>query len=106
MPENFKYHSEETRSVFVDGEGRTRKNIVSVDGNSGVKRVEQWSSNGTKMGESEQPLSVEEITNIREKKFMPGLFDAPNAVLGGRRKMRKSRKHRTTRRARKTNRRS
>ena len=61
MPEAFKYHSEETRTVSVNGEGRTRKNIVEVNGDTGIKRVEQWSSNGSKMGESE-PVSYTHLT--------------------------------------------
>jgi hypothetical protein len=105
MPESFKYHSEETRSVSVNGEGRTRKNIVEVNGNSGTKRVEQWSSNGTKIGESEHELTADEIANIQARKFMPGLFDLPNSILmgGGKRK-----RQRSTKKAlrRKTNRRS
>ncbi len=98
----FKYFSSETRTLSVAGKRMTRKNIVSVDGKHGKKRVEQW-SNGTRMAHSEHELSAKEIANIQARRFMPKLFALPtmrlNMIINGG-------KRRSATRRRKTNRRS
>ncbi len=82
----FKYFSSETRTLSVAGKRMTRKNIVTVDGKRGKKRVEQW-SNGTRMAHSEHELSAKEIANIQARRFMPKLFALPtmrlNMIING-----------------------
>lgn len=71
----FKFHSVQVHGIMTNGRRKTRKNVVSVDGKKGEKRVEIYdSTKKRKTYKNSKKLSAKEIANIRRGKFMPGLF--------------------------------
>lgn len=72
---NFQFHSVQVHAVLTNGRRKTRKNIVSVKGSKGQKKVEIYdSSKKRKTFKNSKRLTAAEIANIRRGKFMPGLF--------------------------------
>jgi hypothetical protein len=83
----FSFHSEQTRSVFMNGEVKEISEITNVKGNSGTKTVIQ------RIGAAERQktiqLTQDEVKNIQGRIFMPKLFKpchdclepAPSALL-------------------------
>ena len=78
MPETdtkFHFHSKQIHAFIKNGERKTRKNIVTVNGKKGKKSVEIYdSTKKRKTYRNSKALSKKEITNIRKGIFMPGLF--------------------------------
>ena len=64
----FKYRN--TQNVQMGGKRETRK--VSIFGNKGHKSIRKY-VNG-KMRETRKRLKIDEIQNIKWKRFIPGLF--------------------------------
>ena len=90
-PESFQYHSSQIHSTFVNGKERTQQNIVQVQNNMGTKKVEIL-KNGKVVQTNEKRLTPKEITNIKTRKFMPGLFSDCTPTIKPRRN-RKTRKN-------------
>lgn len=90
----FSYHSEQVHSVFENGKGQTRRNIVDIKDGKGYKAVETYTAKGDLKGRKEKKLTREELECIQKNKFVPGLFkDCIRSIKGGNRgKTRKNRK--------------
>jgi len=69
---HFAYKSVEMHTTMVNGHRNTRKNIVKVVNGKGVKKTEV--SHNKKTVKKSKRLTKKEITNIRKRNFMPGLF--------------------------------
>jgi hypothetical protein len=72
----FRFHSTQFHAFSTNGQRKTRKNIVKVNGKKGTKRVEIYNSVKRKTYRNSKKLTAKEIANIRRGKFMPGLFKA------------------------------
>jgi len=93
----FTYHSEQVHSVFKNGKGQTRRNIVDIKNGEGYKAVETYTAKGDLKGRKEKKLTKEELECIQKNKFVPGLFkDCIRSIKGGSRRSKrgKTRKNR------------
>jgi len=72
--DSFSYHSEQVHSLFKNGKGQTRRNIVSIRNGKGTKAVETYSMDGKHLKRKELPLTDKELQCIAKNKFVPGLF--------------------------------
>ncbi len=71
---HFSYHSEQVHSVFENGKGQTRRNIVDIKDGKGSKAVETYAADGNLLRRIEKPLTATELDCIQKNKFIPGLF--------------------------------
>lgn len=71
---HFSYHSEQVHSVFENGKGKTRRNIVNIKNGKGFKSVETYSNKGKLLTRKQKKLKKSELSCIRKNKFIPGLF--------------------------------
>jgi hypothetical protein len=71
---HFSYHSEQVHSVFVNGKGQTRRNIVDIKDGKGIKAVETYTVDGKRKQRNEKQLTSNELECIQKNKFIPGLF--------------------------------
>jgi hypothetical protein len=69
MPEKFTYNSIQ----FESNGAKTRKYTVKIHNGKGTKTVQNM-KNGRTIGKKTIKLSRKEIKNIKNRKFMPGLF--------------------------------
>jgi hypothetical protein len=99
---SFSYHSEQVHAASNNGEGGTRRDIVHIEGEKGIKAVEIYDTAGTLLSRVDKPLSKAEMACIKRHKFIPGLFkdcikaiEVVNSSLKGkrRRKTRRQQKH-------------
>lgn len=89
--EHFTYHSEEIKA----GPQGSQRNIVNVKNGSGSKAVVKYNAKGAITKKATKSLTKVEIKNIKERKFMPGLFkDCSGKVSKMRSQTRKVRKSR------------
>lgn len=72
--DHFSFHSEQIHSMFKNGKGQTRRNIVSVKNGKGTKAVEVFTMDGKSLSRKEKPLSKSELENIQMNRFIPKLF--------------------------------
>jgi len=71
---NFSYHSEQIHSMFKNGKGKTRRNVVSIKNGKGTKSVETYLPNGNQLDRVEKELTQTELNCIEKHKFIPGFF--------------------------------
>ena len=71
---HFSYHSEQVHSVFENGKGQTRRNIVNIKNGEGYKAVETYTAKGKLAKRKEKKLTPSELECIQKNKFVPGLF--------------------------------
>jgi hypothetical protein len=71
---DFSYHSEQIHSVFKNGKGETRRNVVDIKKDKGYKAVETYHADGTRKSRAQKDLTAEELRCIQKNKFIPGLF--------------------------------
>lgn len=71
---DFFYMSEQVHSVWNDGKGKTRRNIVQIRGKNGIKAVETYDYQGKQLSRKEKALTAQELACIQRKEFIPGLF--------------------------------
>lgn len=69
---HFLYNSVEMHTTMVNGKRNTRKNVVKVVNEKGVKKTEVLHNKKTR--KNSKRLTKKEITNIRKRHFMPGFF--------------------------------
>lgn len=74
MPSKFSYHSEQVHSIYENGKGMTRKNLVKINNGKGHKAVETYDVKGHKLNSAKKALTPKEITCIKKGQFIPGLF--------------------------------
>ena len=75
MAKPFFFHSEQVHAVVKNGHHKTRRNIVTVKGNKGTKKIEVLDTkHGKKVKKNSKSLTKKEIKNIRKGVFMPKLF--------------------------------
>lgn len=96
---HFTYHSEQVHSLYENGKGKTRRNIVDIQGEKGMKAVEEYTVDGKRVSRKEKALTPEEMRCISKHQFVPGLFKDCIKALEPASKKRKSAK--TKRRSRK-----
>ena len=70
MSSEFDYHSEQINSK----NNKTRKNIVNIINNKGIKRVEEYDNQGKLLHKREKALTKPQIHKIKNNIFIPGLF--------------------------------
>lgn len=70
----FNYTSIQVHSTGKNGHETTTKKTIKIHNNKGTKRIEKY-SNGKLLSKGDKPLSEEEVLNISNHKFMPGLFN-------------------------------
>ena len=80
------YHSEQVHSVFENGRGITRRNVVDIRNGKGTKAMEEFNAEGKKIHSKEKALTKAEMDCIHRKKFIPGLFKDCIKPLRSRRK--------------------
>lgn len=71
---HFSYHSEQIHSQMSNGKGKTMRNIVDITNGKGMKAVETYAVNGTRVSRKEKELTASELKCIRNHQFIPGLF--------------------------------
>lgn len=71
---HFTYHSEQVHSLYENGKGKTRRNIVDIQGGKGMKAVEEYTVDGKRISRKEKALTPEEMRCISKHQFVPGLF--------------------------------
>ena len=71
---SFSYHSEQVHSMYKNGKGQTRRNIVSIQDGKGIKAVEVYTADGSQLSRKELPITAKELECIEKNKFIPGLF--------------------------------
>lgn len=74
------YESSQTNYHSVDGKEEGTRRSVSIKNGVGMKKVEKLGEKGTIVSSKTRKLTKEEITNIREGNFVPGLWS--NCKLG------------------------
>lgn len=90
---HFSYHSEQVHSVFENGKGQTRRNIVNIKNGEGYKAVETYTAKGKLAKRKEKKLTPSELECIQKNKFIPGLFkDCIGRINNRGNKTRKNRK--------------
>lgn len=93
------YNSYEEHVQIVDGQKQMKIMEVKVKNGKGIKRVTV--KNGGRLATHEEKLGPEEIANILERKFVPGLFNGCNEgcmkKLSGPLRGMRSKSHRTRR---------
>lgn len=97
---DFFYMSEQVHSVWNDGKGKTRRNIVQIRGKNGIKAVETYDYQGKQLSRKEKALTAQELACIQRKEFIPGLFKDCIQPLEPAKANKKHKKHRTTRKRR------
>ena len=68
----FIYHSEQNHIDVINGIPRKKIQKVDIKGNHGYKMVEITNKSGTK--HSKKSLTLNEIKNIQNQQYIPGLF--------------------------------
>jgi hypothetical protein len=74
------YESSQTNFHSVDGKEEGIRKSVSIKNGLGVKKVEKLGKDGAIVSSKTRKLSKDEINNIREGNFVPGLWT--NCKLG------------------------
>ncbi len=74
------YESSQTNYHSVDGKEEGIRKSVSIKNGVGIKKVEKLGKDGAVVSSKTRKLSKEEINNIREGNFVPGLWN--NCKLG------------------------
>jgi hypothetical protein len=69
----FHYNSVQEHIVSVNGHEQIHRNIVKINNGKGIKKVEKY-QNGKLVDKGTKKLTGREVTNIKSRKFMPGLF--------------------------------
>ena len=72
--DHFSYHSEQIHSHYANGKGKTMRNIVDITNGKGMKAVETYKADGTRLSRKEKDLTASELKCIRNHQFIPGLF--------------------------------
>ena len=72
----FEYHSDQVHTVHRNGKGNTTINSVNISGTTGTKEVIVRSAKGKILNKSRKALRKKEIECIRNRKFVPGLFNS------------------------------
>lgn len=71
---HFTYHSEQVHSLYENGKGKTRRNIVDIQKGKGMKAVEEYTVDGKRISRKEKDLTADEMRCITKHQFVPGLF--------------------------------
>jgi hypothetical protein len=72
MQEHYTFHSVQTHYKQVNGHMEEVTEAVSVKNGKGTKSVRRRVNNTVRV--AKRPLSKQELTNIKNRKFMPNLF--------------------------------
>jgi hypothetical protein len=70
----FNYTSVQVHSTGINGKQSTLKKTIRIRNNKGIKKIEKY-KNGKLISKGNKKLTADEITNISNQKFMPGLFN-------------------------------
>ena len=70
----FTYKSEQIHSMFKNGKGYTRRNLVDIQNGKGIKAIETYNVKGDRTSRKEKALTAKELACIQRKEFIPGLF--------------------------------
>jgi hypothetical protein len=70
--ETFRYHSNELKKT----PNGVRSNVVTVKNGKGKKNTIIYNNSGKVVENISKKLTISEIKNIKNAKFMPGLFTA------------------------------
>ena len=97
---DFFYMSEQVHSVWNDGKGKTRRNIVQIRGKNGIKAVETYDYQGKQLSRKEKALTAQELACIQRKEFIPGLFKDCIQPLEPTNAQKTQKKHKKTRKQR------
>jgi hypothetical protein len=68
--ETFRYHSNELKKT----PNGVRSNVVTVKNGKGTKNTIIYNNSGKVVENVSKKLTISEIKNIKNSKFMPGLF--------------------------------
>jgi hypothetical protein len=97
----FTYHSEQVHSLYENGKGKTRRNIVDIQNGKGMKAVEEYTVDGKRTSRKEKELTAEEMRCISKHQFVPGLFKDCIKALEPSTSSKKRKSSKTKRRTRK-----
>jgi hypothetical protein len=74
------YESSQTNYYEVDGKAEGKRKVVKIENGVGMKKVELLGEKGKVMNSKIRKLSKDEIKNITNNNFVPGLWS--NCKLG------------------------
>ncbi len=70
----FNYTSVQVHSTGINGKQSTLRKTIRIRNSKGIKKIEKY-KDGKRISVGNKKLTSDEITNISNQKFMPGLFN-------------------------------
>jgi hypothetical protein len=73
--EHFEFHSSQQHTELIKGQMRTQVKEVHVSNGQGTVSIKYLDPNGKVLAEHKEQLTAQQIRKIRDKRFVPDLFD-------------------------------
>ena len=73
--EHLEFHSSQQHTEMIKGEARTQVKEVHVSNGQGTVSIKYLDPNGKVLAEHTEKLTDQQIRRIKDKRFVPDLFD-------------------------------